>query len=80
PSRDQTNLLRLCTTHLTQECAAAIRNVYQISGMTGAENRHPLSRILRDSMLCTQHAFMGEITWKNAGAIFFNHDPLPGYL
>lgn len=80
PSRDQTNLLRLSTTHLTQECAAAIRSIYQISGMTGAENSHPLSRILRDSLLCTQHAFMGEITWKNAGAIFFNHDPLPGYL
>lgn len=78
--RQQVNLLRLSTTHLTQECAEAIRSVYQISGMTGASNTHPLSRILRDSQLCTQHAFMGEITWKNAGAIFFGHDPLPGYL
>lgn len=80
PSREQVNLLRLSTTHLTQECAESIRSVYQISGMTGADNGHPLSRILRDSQLCTQHAFMGEITWKNAGAIFFGHDPLPGYL
>lgn len=80
PSREQINLLRLSTTHLTHECAAAIREIYQISGMTGADNGHPLSRILRDSLLCTQHAFMGEITWKNAGAIFFGHDPLPGYL
>lgn len=80
PSRDQVNLLRLSTTHLTQDCAEAVRDVYQISGMTGADNGHPLSRILRDSQLCTQHAFMGEITWKNAGAIFFGHDPLPGYL
>jgi len=80
PSRDQVNFLRLSTTHLTRECAEAIRDVYQISGMTGADNGHPLSRILRDSQLCTQHAFMGEITWKNAGAIFFGHEPLPGYL
>lgn len=80
PSREQINLLRLSATHLTHECAEAIRSVYQISGMTGAENGHPLSRILRDALLCTQHAFMGEITWKNAGAIFFDHDPLPGYL
>lgn len=80
PSRDQINLLRLSTTHLTRECAEATRGVYQLSGMSGADNGHPLSRILRDSMLCTQHAFMGEITWKNAGAIFFDHDPLPGYL
>ncbi|WP_193091800.1 acyl-CoA dehydrogenase family protein [Halomonas colorata] len=80
PSRDQINLLRLSTTHLTHECAEAIQDVYRISGMSGADNTHPLSRILRDSQLCTQHAFMGEITWKNAGAIFFGHDPLPGYL
>lgn len=80
PSREQINLLRLSSTHLTHECAEAIRSVYQISGMTGAENGHPLSRILRDAMLVTQHAFMGEITWKNAGAMFFGHDPLPGYL
>jgi alkylation response protein AidB-like acyl-CoA dehydrogenase len=80
PNRDQINLLRLSTTHLTQECAAAIQDTYRISGMSGADNAHPLSRILRDSQLCTQHAFMGEITWKNAGAIFFGHDPLPGYL
>ncbi|WP_027966392.1 acyl-CoA dehydrogenase family protein [Halomonas halocynthiae] len=80
PDRDQINLLRLSTTHLTHECAAAIQELYRISGMNGADNAHPLSRILRDSQLCTQHAFMGEITWKNAGAIFFGHDPLPGYL
>lgn len=80
PSREQINQLRLSSTHLTHECAEAIRSVYQISGMTGAENGHPLSRILRDAMLVTQHAFMGEITWKNAGAMFFGHDPLPGYL
>ncbi|MCG7602187.1 flavin-dependent monooxygenase [Halomonas sp. McH1-25] len=80
PSREQINLLRLSSTHLTHECAEAIRNIYQVSGMSGADNNHPLSRIVRDSMLVTQHAFMGEITWKNAGAMFFGHDPLPGYL
>ncbi|MFC0267212.1 acyl-CoA dehydrogenase family protein [Kushneria aurantia] len=80
PSREEVNLLRLSTTHLTHECAGAIHEIYRISGMNGADNDHPLSRILRDSQLCTQHAFMGEITWKNAGAIFFGHDPLPGYL
>ena len=80
PSRDQVNLVRLATTHLTHECAEAIRSIYQVTGMTGASNDHPLSRIVRDSMMCTQHAFMGVITLKNAGAMFFGHDPLPGYL
>lgn len=80
PTPEQTSLIRLATTHLTQECAAAIRSVYEVTGMTGTYNDHPLSRIVRDSMMCTQHAFMGAVTLKNAGAMFFGHDPLPGYL
>lgn len=80
PTPEQINLIRLATTHLTHECAAAIRNVYGVTGMTGTYNNHPLSRIVRDSMMCTQHAFMGAVTLKNAGAMFFGHDPLPGYL
>ncbi|NVK43811.1 MAG: flavin-dependent monooxygenase [Oceanospirillaceae bacterium] len=80
PSDAQTNLVRLATTNLTHECAAAIRAAYEVTGMTGAYNGHPLSRIVRDSMMCTQHAFMGAVTLKNAGAMFFGHKPLPGYL
>lgn len=80
PSPNQISTIRLATTHLTHECAEAIRSIYQLTGMTGSYNDHPLSRILRDSMMCTQHAFMGAITLKNAGAMFFGHDPLPGYL
>ncbi len=80
PSREQINLVRLATTNLTHECAEAIRIAYQVAGMTSTYNDHPLSRILRDSMMATQHAFMGAVTLKNAGAMFFGHDPLPGYL
>lgn len=80
PSREQTSMLRLSTTHLTTECAAAIRACYEVSGMSGAESSNPLQRLVRDSMLCTQHAFMGAVTLKNAGAMLFGHDPLPGYL
>jgi len=80
PSDEQTNLVRLATTNLTHECSEAIRATYEVTGMTGAYNTHPLSRIVRDSMMCTQHAFMGAVTLKNAGAMFFGHKPLPGYL
>ncbi|MEX2961664.1 acyl-CoA dehydrogenase family protein [Microbulbifer sp. TYP-18] len=80
PSPEQTNLVRLAATHLTHDCAEVIRSTYEVTGMTGSYNDHPLSRVVRDSMMCTQHAFMGAITLKNAGAMFFGHDPLPGYL
>ncbi|MDO6805442.1 acyl-CoA dehydrogenase family protein, partial [Wenyingzhuangia sp. 1_MG-2023] len=74
PSREQVSLIRLATSHLTHECAEAVRIAYQVAGMTSTYTDHPLSRILRDSMMATQHAFMGAITFRNAGAIFFGHD------
>lgn len=80
PTKEQTNLIRLATTHLAHECAEAVRMTYEVTGMTGAYARHPLNRILRDSRMVTQHAFMGRVTLMNAGAMFFGHDPLPGYL
>lgn len=80
PAAEQINLVRLATTNLAHECAEAVRMTYEVTGMTGAFNSHPLSRILRDSSMLTQHAFMGRITLKNAGAMFFGHEPLPGYL
>jgi len=35
---------------------------------------------VRDAQMITQHAFMGDITYQNAGAMLFGHKPLPGYL
>ena len=80
PTPEQVNMLRLSATNLTHECAEAVRICYQMSGMTGAYNTHPLSRIYRDVAMCTQHAFMGAVTYQNAGAMLFGHTPLPGYL
>ncbi len=80
PSDHQVSMIRLAATNLTHECAEAVRMAYEVTGMTGTYNDHPLSRIMRDSMMCTQHAFMGAVTYKNAGAMFFGNEPLPGYL
>ncbi|GAB2708637.1 acyl-CoA dehydrogenase family protein [Aliiglaciecola aliphaticivorans] len=80
PTKDQISLIRLATTNVARECAEATRIAYQLSGMQGAYVDHPLSRCLRDAHLVTQHAFMGEVTYQNAGAIMFGHPPFPGYL
>lgn len=77
---DDRNQLRLSCTHVTRECAAVVETAYQVSGMAAAENDNHLSRCWRDVHLPTQHAFMGEMTYRNAGAIFFDRDPLPGYV
>lgn len=80
PSSHQVSMLRLSSTHLTRECAKATTTAYHLAGMVSTFNQHRLSRFFRDAMMCTQHAFMGEVTFQNAGAMFFGNDPLPGYL
>jgi hypothetical protein len=51
-----------------------------LSGGTGVYEASPLASQLRDAQVVTQHAFMGDITYQNAGAMLFGHKPLPGYL
>ena len=78
--RDSVSMMRLSSTNLVRECAAATRTLYQLSGMEAAYYENHLSRCFRDAHLPTQHAFMGEITYQNAGAVMFGREPLPGYL
>ncbi|MGP5209573.1 acyl-CoA dehydrogenase family protein [Psychrobacter alimentarius] len=80
PSDEQINQLRLSTSHLTHTCADVVKTVYKLMGMTSAENSHAMTRIYRDASLVGQHAFMGEVTFRNAGAMAFGHKPYPGYL
>lgn len=80
PTPHQVSMIRLATTNVARECAEATRIAYHLSGMQGAYLDHPISRCFRDSHLVTQHAFMGEITYQNAGAMMFEHSPFPGYL
>ncbi len=74
------NMMRLSCTHVTRECAAATETAYFVSGMAAAENANRLSRCWRDVHLPTQHAFMGEATYRSAGAVLFGRDPDPGYI
>jgi hypothetical protein len=39
-----------------------------------------LAAQVRDAQMITQHAFLGETTYQNAGAIFFGSASSPGYL
>ena len=76
----QINMLRLSATHATRASSEVTRSVQMLAGMTGIYESCPLSSQVRDSLVITQHAFMGEITYQNAGAMLFGLSPLPGYL
>ncbi|NBF12530.1 acyl-CoA dehydrogenase family protein [Pseudomonas sp. Fl4BN1] len=79
-SLEQTNMLRLSSTHATRVAAEVARTAQMLSGMSGVYRSNPLSRFVNDTQVITQHAFMGDMTYQNAGAIFFGNKPLPGYL
>jgi len=76
----QTSQLRLSSTHAARTSAEIARAVQMQSGMTGVYHDSPISQQVRDAQVLTQHAFMGDITYQNAGAMLFGLPPLPGYL
>ena len=77
---EQISMLRLSTSNLTHECSEVVRTAYRIGGMASTYYENHLSRCFRDSNMPTQHAMMNEITFRNAGAMMFGREPLPGYL
>lgn len=80
PSPEQISMLRLSSTHATRAGAEVTRAIQMLAGMTGIHRECALSSQVQDSLVVTQHAFMGDITYQNAGAMLFGLKPLPGYL
>lgn len=78
-SEAQANLLRLSATHAAHTCAEVVAMAYRLAGTTAIFADHRLQWILRDSMVVTQHAFLGESTYDSAGALFAGIAPSAPY-
>lgn len=79
-SAEQTSRLRLSSTHAARTGADVARRVQMLTGMSGVYHDSPIAQQVLDAQVLTQHAFMGDITYQNAGAMLFGLAPLPGYL
>jgi alkylation response protein AidB-like acyl-CoA dehydrogenase len=77
---DQISLLRLAATQIAREGAEVVQRAYRLGGTMAIYRSHPLQRLLRDSMVVTQHAFLGEGNFDGAGAVLVGVPPIPGYL
>jgi len=77
---EQISLLRLAATQIAREGADVVQRAYRLGGTMAIYRTHPLQRLLRDSMVVTQHAFLGEGNFDGAGAVFVGVPPIPGYL
>ncbi len=80
PDAQLISMLRLSSTHASRVGADVARRAQMLTGMTGVYESSPLAAQVRDAQMITQHAFMGDITYQNAGAMLFGLPPLPGYL
>ncbi len=80
PSKEQIMQMRLSSTQLTRTCSEVTRHLQLMAGMSAIYNGHPLARYVNDMNVLTQHAFMGDLTFQNAGAVLFGHEPTPGFL
>ncbi|MFL9886340.1 acyl-CoA dehydrogenase family protein [Paraburkholderia agricolaris] len=77
---EQTSLLRLAATQIAREGAEVVQRAYRLGGTMAIYRTHPLQRLLRDAMVVTQHAFLGEGNYDGAGAVLVGVPPIPGYL
>ena len=71
--------LRLCATTAAHEGADIARMAYFMGGTSAIRTGHTLSRCMIDASAVAQHAFMGEGTWRAAGAAMMNQPATPGY-
>ncbi|WP_244158645.1 acyl-CoA dehydrogenase family protein [Caballeronia fortuita] len=77
---EQASLLRLSATQIAREGADVVNRAYRLGGTMAIYRTHPLQRLMRDAMVVTQHAFLGEGNYDGAGAVFVGVPPIPGYL
>jgi alkylation response protein AidB-like acyl-CoA dehydrogenase len=77
---EQIGSLKLSATHAAQSAADVVRTCYRLGGMASIYSSHPLQRIVRDSMVVTQHAFLSSGNYDGAGAVLVGVPPFPGFL
>jgi indole-3-acetate monooxygenase len=75
----EANLLRLSATHAAHTCAAIVMQAYKMAGIGAIYRENRMQRLVRDSIVVTQHAFLGEGTYDASGAVFVGIAPVTPY-
>ena len=76
---EQASLIRLSAIFAAQTSADVVQQAFRLGGIAAIRDTHPLQRMVRDSMVVTQHAFLNEMVYENAGAILTGTAPTPPY-
>ncbi|MBM7062793.1 flavin-dependent monooxygenase [Pseudomonas sp. UL073] len=77
---EQVAQLRLAAVHVARVGASVVQRAYTLAGIAAIYDQNPLQRYLRDAMVVTQHAFLGDGMYDGAGAVMLGVPPIPGFL
>ncbi|SAL51299.1 acyl-CoA dehydrogenase [Caballeronia cordobensis] len=75
----EANLLRLSATHAAHACADIVMQAYKMAGIGAIYRENRMQRLVRDSIVVTQHAFLGEGSFDASGALFVGIPPITPY-
>lgn len=75
----EANIMRLSATHAAHTCADVVMEAYKMAGIGAIYQESRLQRLVRDSIVVTQHAFLGEGTYDASGAVFVGIPPVTPY-
>ncbi|MBN3505813.1 acyl-CoA dehydrogenase family protein [Burkholderia cenocepacia] len=75
----EANLLRLSATHAAHTCADIVMQAYKMAGIGAIYRENRMQRLVRDSIVVTQHAFLGEGNYDASGAVFVGIPPATPY-
>jgi alkylation response protein AidB-like acyl-CoA dehydrogenase len=75
----EANLLRLSATHAAHTCADIVMQAYKMAGIGAIYRENRMQRLVRDSIVVTQHAFLGEGNYDASGALFVGIPPVTPY-
>lgn len=80
PTPDQVSQLRLTAAEAAFAGADVVQSAYRLGGIAAIYSSHRLQQLMRDAMVVTQHAFLGEGIYEGAGAVYVGATPFPGYI
>lgn len=79
-SKDLENEMRLTSTYTAHLCAEVVKDCYSISGINSIFANKRMQKILRDTLVITQHAHLNESVFDGAGAVMTKTEPFKGYI
>ncbi|WP_347556435.1 acyl-CoA dehydrogenase family protein [Robbsia sp. KACC 23696] len=80
PTPDQVSALRLTAAEAAFAGADVVQAAYRLGGIASIYSAHRLQQLMRDAMVVTQHAFLGEGIYDGAGSVYVGATPFPGYI